>query len=80
MARKKSVVFLRFHVLYLFRVTCRLWLRHIGARTDTTQQSGQTPDKELELKNITVYVSGYTETDTTGMLSPPTVWRFSVAM
>jgi len=24
---------------------------------------------------ITVYVSGYTETDTTGMLAPPTVWR-----
>jgi len=23
----------------------------------------------------TVYVSGYTETDPTGMLSPPTVWR-----
>jgi hypothetical protein len=48
---------------------------YIGARTDTTQQSGQTPDKEVEIKNITVYVSGYTETDTTGMLSPPTVWR-----
>jgi hypothetical protein len=31
------------------------------ARTDTTQQSGQTPDKEVEIKNI-VYVSGYTET------------------
>jgi hypothetical protein len=52
---------------------------YIGARTDTTQQSGQTPDKDLEIKNITVYVSGYTETDTTGMLSPPTVWPFSVA-
>jgi hypothetical protein len=24
---------------------------------------------------ITVYVRSYTETDTTGMLSPPTVWR-----
>ena len=35
---------------------------YIGARTDTTQQSGQTPDKEVEIKNITVYVSGYTET------------------
>jgi len=44
-------------------------------RNDTTQQSGQTPDKEVEIKNITVYVSGYTETDMTGMLSPPTVWR-----
>jgi hypothetical protein len=31
------------------------------ARTDTTQQSGQTPDKEVAIKNITVYVSGYTE-------------------
>ena len=53
---------------------------HIGARTDTTQQSGQTPDKEVEIKNFTVYVSGYTETDTTGMLSPPTVCPFSVAV
>jgi hypothetical protein len=52
---------------------------YTGARTDTTQQSGQTQDKEVEIKNITVYVGGYTETDTTGMLSPPTVWRFSVA-
>jgi hypothetical protein len=32
---------------------------YIGARTDTTQLSGQTPDKEAEIKNITVYVSGY---------------------
>ena len=56
-----------------------LRLRHIGARTNTTQQSGQTTDKEVEIKNITVYVSGYTEIDTTGMLSPPTVWPFSVA-
>jgi len=53
---------------------------YIGARNDTTQQSEQTPDKELEIKNITVYVSGYTETDTNGMLSPPTVWCFSVAV
>jgi hypothetical protein len=52
---------------------------YIEARTDTTQQSGQTPDKEVEIQNITVYVSCYTETDTTGMLSPPTVWGFSVA-
>jgi len=34
---------------------------YIEARTDTTQQSGQTPDKEVDIKNITVYVSGYTE-------------------
>jgi len=53
---------------------------YIGARTDTTQQSGQTPHKEVEIQNITDFVSGYTETDTTGMLSPPTVWPFSVAV
>ena len=35
---------------------------YIEAKTDTTQQSGQTPDKEVEIRNITVYVSGYTET------------------
>ena len=29
---------------------------------------------------ITVYVSGYTETDRTGMLPPPTLWPFSVAV
>jgi len=29
----------------------------------------------VEIKHITVYVSGYAETDPTGMLSPPTVWR-----
>ena len=28
---------------------------YTGARNDTTQQSGQTPDKEVEIKNITVY-------------------------
>jgi len=38
---------------------------YIGARNDTTLQSGQTPDKEVEIKNITIYVNGYTETDTT---------------
>ena len=45
--------------------------------TETTQhnKSGQTPDTEVEIKNSTVYVSGYTETDTTGMLSSRTVWR-----
>jgi len=35
---------------------------YIEARTYTTQWSGQTPDKEVEIKNITVCVSGYTET------------------
>jgi hypothetical protein len=52
---------------------------YIEARNDTTQQSGQTPDEEVEINNSTVYVSGYTETDTTGMLSFPTIWRFNVA-
>jgi len=52
------------------RLECYLALYgYIGARNDTKQQSGQTPDKEVEIKNITIYVSGYTETDTTGMLS-----------
>jgi len=59
---------------------CVLGYGYIVARTDTTQQSGQTPDKEAEIKNITVYVSGYTETDTTGMLFPPAAWPFSVAV
>jgi hypothetical protein len=35
---------------------------YIDARTDTTQQTGQTPDKEVEIKNTIVYVSDYTET------------------
>jgi len=48
---------------------------------ETTQHKPeQTPDKELELRSITVYVSGYTETDMSGMLSPPNIWSFSVAM
>jgi hypothetical protein len=40
---------------------CFLGYGYIGARTDTTQQSGQTPAKKVEIKNITVYVSDYTE-------------------
>ena len=44
---------------------------YIGARNDTTQQSGQTPDKEVEIKNITVHASGYIETDTTGHVISP---------
>jgi len=55
--------------------SCYVRYGYIEARTDTTQQSGQTPDKEVQIKNFTVYVSVYTESDTTGMLSPPTVWR-----
>jgi hypothetical protein len=58
-----------------FNVVAALGYGYIGARNDRTQQSGQTPDKEVEVKHITVYDSGYTETDTTGMLSPQTVWR-----
>jgi hypothetical protein len=42
-------------------VAVPLGRRYIGARTDTKQQSGQTPGKEVEIKNITVYVNGYTE-------------------
>jgi hypothetical protein len=30
---------------------------YIGARNETTQQTGGTPDKEVEIKNITFYVS-----------------------
>jgi hypothetical protein len=56
------------------RVPSKQGYGYIAARNDTTQQSGQTSDKEVEIKNITVYVSGYSETDTTGMLSAPTVW------
>jgi len=48
---------------------------YIGARNDTTRPSGHTPDKEVGIKRITVYVSGYPETDTTGMLSPLAAWR-----
>jgi hypothetical protein len=46
---------------------------YIGARNDTTQQSGMTPDKDVEIKNVSIYASDYTETDTTGMLTPPTI-------
>jgi hypothetical protein len=34
--------------------TYALGYGYTGARTDTTQQSGQTPDKEVEIRNITV--------------------------
>jgi hypothetical protein len=52
-----------------------LRLRLHWSQNNTTQQSGQTPDKEVEIKNITAYVSGYTKTYTIGMLSATTVWR-----
>jgi hypothetical protein len=42
--------------------TYALGCGYIGARTDTIQQPVQTPDKKVEIKNITVYVNGYTET------------------
>jgi len=47
---------------WLYLVQFLLGCGYVEARTDTTQQSGQTPNKEVEIKNITVYVSGYTET------------------
>ena len=57
----------------LFCVGCQiLGYGYIGARSDTTQQSGQTTDKEAKRQNITVYVSGCAETDTTAMLCPST--------
>jgi len=48
---------------------------YTGARTNTTQQSGQTPDKGAEIKNISVYITGCTKIDMNEMLSPLTVWR-----
>ena len=48
---------------------------YIGARNDTTRPSRHTPDKDVDITDITVYVSCYTVTDTAGMLSPPTAWR-----
>jgi hypothetical protein len=43
---------------------------YIGARTDTTQLSRQTSDKEVDINHMIVYVSSYTETDPIGTLSP----------
>jgi hypothetical protein len=53
------------------RLCVTLGRGYTGARTDTTQQPGQTPDKETEINHITrtVHVSGYIETDPTGMLT-----------
>jgi len=42
---------------------------YTGARTDTTQQSGQTPDKEVNINHFIAYGSGWTEPDPTGVLS-----------
>ena len=44
-----------------------------GARTDSPQQPGETPDKEVENNHIAVYVSGYTEPD-------PTVWANKIGL
>jgi hypothetical protein len=41
-----------------------------AARTDTTQESGQTPDKEVKLGYSVAYGSGCTERDPTGVFSP----------
>jgi hypothetical protein len=43
---------------------------YVGVRTNTKQHSGNTPNKKVEIYHITVYVSGYNETDPTEMLSP----------
>jgi hypothetical protein len=51
------------------RLCVTLGRGYTEARTDSTQQPGQTPDKEIEIYHITVHVSGYIETDPTGMLS-----------
>jgi hypothetical protein len=61
-----------------------------GTLAFNTQTPGKYPEDNYSLlqhgeslksrKNITVYVSGYTETDTTGILSPTSVWPFSVAV
>jgi len=43
---------------------------YVGARTDTTPQSGRTPYKEVDISHITFMSAAYTETDPTEMLSP----------
>jgi hypothetical protein len=47
-------------------------MAYIGARTDTTQQSGESPDNTTDYKkinHITAEGGGYTETDPTCLLS-----------
>ena len=80
MAREKCGLLAVSRTVSVSRDVWAMAVRYIGARNDTIQQSEQTPDKKLEIKNINVYVSGNIETDPNGMLSPPTVWSFSVAM
>jgi hypothetical protein len=48
----------------------------MGARTHTTQQSGQTPDKEVDISHITGYVNGHTETDSTGFCYLPSTAEY----
>jgi hypothetical protein len=80
MAREKCGLLAVPRIVFVSRNVLASGTRYIEDRKNTTQQSEQTSAKELEKKNITVYVSGYTKTDTTGILPPPTVWSFSVAM
>ena len=49
---------------------CTLKARgYIRARTDTTQQSGQTADKQVKMGYCIAYSSVNTEPDPTGLLS-----------
>ena len=43
---------------------------YFGARNDTTQHSGQIPNKEVEINHFIAYGSGYIETDPTDVWSP----------
>jgi hypothetical protein len=43
---------------------------YTGARTNTTKQSGQTPHKEVQANHCVPYCSGYTESDSFGVVSP----------
>ena len=47
----------------------RAWLHWSQNQHNTTQQPGQTPDKEVKINHHIVHVSGYTEHDATGKLS-----------
>ena len=62
--------------LRLLRMTsprpCCYLRGYIRATDDTTQQSGQTPDKKVEIQQITVCVSGYI-----GAKDDTTVWTDS---
>jgi hypothetical protein len=49
----------------------------VAARPRLSQNRYKTPNKEVGINHITVYVSGNTETDTTNIFSQqrPNVWR-----